>query len=197
MQNSGHELSWGHARDHLPFAAQVLQMGSRFVVAPFPRLPACSVLPAVYSQGLMSGQGIAGIIATVAEVIVKAAVPSTTPASQQTSALIYFLFSASTLVACIVTYVMLMRMPFTRYHLARSGAGIDGKARAPAAAAAADSAIARSKSVEIPASRRSLEDAEVGLLGGEANGACATLQLFHAHLCNAFRQTAPIAAALH
>lgn len=85
-----------------------------------------SMFPRVYAQGMMSGQGLAGITASVAAVVVKASISSATDASQQTAATIYFVFSAATLLACIGSYIYLMRMPFTHYYLKRSGSTAPG-----------------------------------------------------------------------
>jgi Nucleoside transporter len=93
-------------------------------------VPSRSMFPAVYAQGLMSGQGVAGILASVAAIIVKAAIPDTDDDSQKTAAIVYFVFSASTLAACIASYIVLMRMPFTQYHLNKAGASTTARADA-------------------------------------------------------------------
>lgn len=87
-----------------------------------PPLHPCSSLPPKYAGGLLTGQGLAGILASVAEVIVKASIPSGAGASgNQAAAVVYFLFAAATLGLCIAGYVVLVRMPWTQYYMRRSG----------------------------------------------------------------------------
>lgn len=96
------------------------------------------MFPAVYAQGLMSGQGVAGILASVAEIIVKASIPANNGDDndgQKTAAIIYFVFSASTLAACIGSYIVLMRMPFTQFHLNKANGATSGVSKAARAAA--------------------------------------------------------------
>lgn len=81
-----------------------------------------SSLPPKYAGGILTGQGLAGILASVAEVIVKASIPTGAGASgNQTAAVVYFLFAAATLGLCIAGYVVLVRMPWTQYYMRRSG----------------------------------------------------------------------------
>ena len=85
-----------------------------------------SVLPELYSQGVMLGMGLAGVLASLAQIGVQVVFPGDDLATQQAAARWYFSFAAALMVACAVSYVVLERMPFTRYYLARA-AGAPGE----------------------------------------------------------------------
>lgn len=71
----------------------------------------------------------------MAEVIVKASIPSGSGSSgNQTAAVVYFLFAAATLGLCIAGYVVLVRMPFTQYYMRRSGTPTTGSSTKSTAA---------------------------------------------------------------
>ena len=76
-----------------------------------------SQLPGIYSQGVMAGQGVAGIMASVLRIVTKASLPG----KGRESATIYFMLAASSIVACIAGFIFLVRMDFTKYYLRRSG----------------------------------------------------------------------------
>jgi equilibrative nucleoside transporter 1/2/3 len=63
----------------------------------------------------MAGQGLAGIGAGVLQMTFMATLPD----SFQTAATIYFMVAAAITFACIVTYALMIRMPFTKHHMAR------------------------------------------------------------------------------
>ena len=92
-----------------------------------------SVLPALFSQGVMFGMGLAGVLASVVQLGVQTAYPSDTLDTQQAAARIYYGFAAAVMVACAASFVALMRMPMTRYYMAR--AAVAGGPAAPVAPA--------------------------------------------------------------
>lgn len=75
-----------------------------------------SLFPPVYAQAIMFGQGIAGVVSGVAELLVMAFVKDT-----RTAAIAYFVFAAACLALCAASYIYLERSPFTQHYLARSG----------------------------------------------------------------------------
>lgn len=79
-----------------------------------------SVLPEVYSQGVMLGMGLAGVLASLAQIGVQAAFPGDDVDTQKAAARWYFGLAAALMVACAASYIVLERMPFTRYYLARA-----------------------------------------------------------------------------
>lgn len=83
-----------------------------------------SMLPVVFSQGLMSGQGVAGVTAGIAAIVIKATMPD----DANTAAMVYFVAAGATLALAAGSYVVMMRLPFMKHHMAKA-------ARATAAAA--------------------------------------------------------------
>ena len=65
----------------------------------------------------MAGNGLAGIGVVVARIITKATLPDT-DSGATTSAIIYFSMGCATLILCIFAYMVLLRLPFTQYHVA-------------------------------------------------------------------------------
>lgn len=76
-----------------------------------------SQFPPIFNQAMMAGQGIAGIVASVLRIITKGSLDS----KLTDSALLYFALVTVVMVACIVFYVSLLRMDFTKRILALSG----------------------------------------------------------------------------
>lgn len=77
-------------------------------------------LPAEYTQAVMSGNGVAGLGVSLLRIVTKASFPSSHQGVRRSS-LIFFAISAFTTFLCAVGYVYLVRLPFTRYYMERSG----------------------------------------------------------------------------
>ena len=75
-------------------------------------------MPPVYSQALMGGNGIAGVIVAVIRIVTYAAMPSDT----EKSSMIYFMCSGGVVFLCILCFFILLRMPFTRYYITQNPA---------------------------------------------------------------------------
>ncbi len=87
-----------------------------------------SLFPKVFNQALMTGQGVAGILAGILRISTKAAMPN----AKRESAILYFGIASAFMVLCTVSYLLLLRMPFTRYHLDRNAAATPTPQRKPA-----------------------------------------------------------------
>ena len=77
-----------------------------------------SQFPPLFSQAIMAGQGVAGIIASFGRIIFKAVLPG----AVRLSAVLYFEVGCATLILCTLGYMYLVGMPFAKYHLSRSRA---------------------------------------------------------------------------
>ena len=82
-------------------------------------LPHCSMFPPVFNQGVMFGQGLAGILACVLNIIVMLALGGTT----YKAAVVYYALAALAIVGCLVSYLVMLRRPFTKYWIAKSLSG--------------------------------------------------------------------------
>jgi len=87
-----------------------------------------SLFPKVFNQALMTGQGVAGILAGILRISTKAAMPD----KQRESAILYFGIASAFMVLCTVSYLLLLRMPFTQYHLDRNALATPTPKRKPA-----------------------------------------------------------------
>ena len=76
-----------------------------------------SQFPPIFNQSLMAGQGIAGIVASVLRIFTKGVMNT----ELTNSALLYFALVTVVMTACIIGYVVLLRMPFTKRILAHAG----------------------------------------------------------------------------
>jgi hypothetical protein len=76
-----------------------------------------SQYPPIYNQSLMAGQGVAGILASVLRIITKGSMNDDLTGS----ALVYFALVTVVMTACIVCYILMLRMPFTKRILAHAG----------------------------------------------------------------------------
>lgn len=79
-------------------------------------------LPAMYTQAVMSGQGFAGLIVATLNLVTTAGSSSSnsrppTYASLRGSTLLYFSISTGVVVLCLLTYLLLERLPFARFHM--------------------------------------------------------------------------------
>lgn len=80
----------------------------------------CSQFPSIFNQGMMSGQGVAGIIASLSSILVMAVSAGSSNSgndTQKISAIVYFIFAALLLLACAVFYVLLLRNKFAQQYL--------------------------------------------------------------------------------
>lgn len=74
----------------------------------------------------MAGQGLAGIVASVLRIFTKGSMNS----DLSDSALLYFALVTVVMIACIVGYIQLLRMPFTIRILAHTGHSVSKKSDA-------------------------------------------------------------------
>jgi equilibrative nucleoside transporter 1/2/3 len=75
-----------------------------------------SIFPPTYITAVMSGNGVAGIIAGGLRCITKGSLPN----DLEASSMIYFALSGFILFMCIVGYFVLLRLPITKYYLAHA-----------------------------------------------------------------------------
>ena len=129
----GHRVSFT-ARIAGSLAAQVVQMVAMPLLAPtsmwvtlaimFTNGLATAVLqssafgfssqfPPIFNQALMVGQGVSGVVACVANMVVQLVLPD----AKKLAALVYFAATALCLAGCIASYLYLLRMPFAQYHI--------------------------------------------------------------------------------
>lgn len=92
-----------------------------------------AVMPPVYTGAVMNGQGMAGLTVSLASmftIIATApedtctddnAVEDSCDYSLDYSALAYFMIATFALLTCVVVFEILCKLPFTHFHLARSG----------------------------------------------------------------------------
>ncbi|EFA78047.1 equilibrative nucleoside transporter family protein [Heterostelium album PN500] len=72
-----------------------------------------ALFPSSYTGGVMSGCGIAGIIASILRIITKVAMPSTK--DNEKTSFLYFFLGGGVLLLCFVAYQILLRLAFTRH----------------------------------------------------------------------------------
>lgn len=75
-----------------------------------------SLFPPLYAQAIQNGNGIAGVIASLLRIVTKASLPETTE-GLRVSTHIYFIISAFIMLLCLLSYCVLVRLPFAKYHL--------------------------------------------------------------------------------
>lgn len=78
------------------------------------------MLPPQYTTAVMGGQGAAGLIVSIIRVITKLTLESGDDPSIPTltlSASIYFFLSCSVVIACFITFIILLRLPFVKYYM--------------------------------------------------------------------------------
>ena len=76
-----------------------------------------SHFPPIYNQAIMGGQGWAGVIACASQIIVLASSASSSDdnsSSNTTAAIAYFVFAALVMIGCAVSYIFLLRIPYSR-----------------------------------------------------------------------------------
>jgi len=87
----------------------------------------------MFNQGIMFGQGVAGILACVMNVIVVLIYGGGT---SFTAVVVYYIIAALSIVVCLVSYLVMLRRPFTAYWIAKAagqkpGSELDGAERIP------------------------------------------------------------------
>ena len=107
-----------------------------------------SILPPVYTQALMAGNGIAGVVILILSILTSVVYqcnPQNTTglanytictdqlANKRSSAYIYFALGGVILVICTILYLWIVRQPFTQYHMdnADMGAGSSNSPTSP------------------------------------------------------------------
>ncbi|EGC30817.1 hypothetical protein DICPUDRAFT_99412 [Dictyostelium purpureum] len=75
-----------------------------------------ALFPGDYTGAVMSGNGVAGIIASVFSIITTASV-SNTPEGFKKSSYIFFFLAAGVMILCLLCFVLLLQLPFTKYFL--------------------------------------------------------------------------------
>lgn len=74
------------------------------------------LLPSRYTQAIMSGNGIAGLVVCGLRMLTKVSYKND-PSGIQTSAILYFSICASITFLCVVGYMVLVHLPITKYHV--------------------------------------------------------------------------------
>ncbi|KAG2386256.1 hypothetical protein C9374_002702 [Naegleria lovaniensis] len=79
------------------------------------------MLPSSYITAVMSGNGVAGVACSFLRIVTKLTIEQNRKhvpiLIMTTSAAVYFFVCALVILACIVTFFIVMRMPFTQYYL--------------------------------------------------------------------------------
>ena len=75
-----------------------------------------SMFPPAYNQAVMFGQGVSGVVACVANIVVQAALPNSVDASAK----VYFGASAASIAACLLTFLYILRLDFTQYFVRKA-----------------------------------------------------------------------------
>eukprot|EP01102_Stenamoeba_stenopodia_P023111 TRINITY_DN9853_c0_g1_i1.p1 TRINITY_DN9853_c0_g1~~TRINITY_DN9853_c0_g1_i1.p1 ORF type:complete len:505 (+),score=92.51 TRINITY_DN9853_c0_g1_i1:27-1517(+) len=75
-----------------------------------------AIFPPVYVQGLMNGNGLAGITVSICRIITKVSVPATEQ-GERISTRIFFLSFAVVMIVCVATFFMLQKRKITIYYL--------------------------------------------------------------------------------
>ncbi|KAF2070178.1 hypothetical protein CYY_008505 [Polysphondylium violaceum] len=75
------------------------------------------LFPMEYTGAVMSGNGVAGIIASLLRIITKVSVPDNSSGAKESSFLFFFL-AAGVLVFCFLCFILLLNLPITKYYLA-------------------------------------------------------------------------------
>lgn len=89
------------------------------------------MLPPIYIQAVMSGNGLAGITTSIIRVITKVTLESKKPVTLETlnlSAAIYFFVSAAVIIVCIVSYFIMVRTGFAAHFLGTGALSEEEKA---------------------------------------------------------------------
>jgi len=80
-----------------------------------------ALFPPKYSTAIMSGNGVAGILSSALRIITKVAEPDTKAGLQQ-SGVLYFSLGAGIIFICLISYLVLRRLPIAIYHLTKFNA---------------------------------------------------------------------------
>jgi equilibrative nucleoside transporter 1/2/3 len=83
-----------------------------------------AMLPPIMAHAAMAGQGVAGLVASVAQII-----SLLSSGNETTTAGAYFGFAAGLSALCAAVYVWLIWHPYTEYHIAISARSAEGLAR--------------------------------------------------------------------
>ncbi|KAN0014522.1 hypothetical protein ACTFIU_000840 [Dictyostelium citrinum] len=76
-----------------------------------------ALFPGEYTGAVMSGNGVAGMIAMALQIITKVSVPATAHGNQE-SGLIFFFLAGGVLIICLLCFLVLLQLPITKYYLA-------------------------------------------------------------------------------
>jgi len=74
------------------------------------------LFPMEYTGAVMSGNGVAGIIASLLRIITKVSVPDNDAGVKESSFLFFFL-AAGVLIFCFLCFILLLNLPITKYYL--------------------------------------------------------------------------------
>ena len=74
------------------------------------------MLPPKFTQAIMSGNAVAGLVVSAARIITKAAFPDDVDGLKK-SAMVYFALSAFTTTMCVLGYMAMLKLPFTKHYL--------------------------------------------------------------------------------
>jgi len=75
-----------------------------------------ALFPPQYMGGMMSGCGVAGVVAILLRVITKVGMPAT-PEGLEASGKLFFMLAAGIIVVCGVAFYLLLRLPVTQHNL--------------------------------------------------------------------------------
>ncbi|KYQ93369.1 equilibrative nucleoside transporter (ENT) family protein [Tieghemostelium lacteum] len=76
-----------------------------------------ALFPGEYTGAVMSGNGVAGVIASLLRIITKVSY-SDSPSALKSSSFLYFFLGGGLLVICFLCFIVLLQLPITKYYLA-------------------------------------------------------------------------------
>lgn len=88
-----------------------------------------SKLPPLYTQAVMSGQGVAGIGVCLLRILTKFMYPPT-PSGIASGTMVFIFISAAISLVSVIAYAVAIRQPFTRHHLSESAPSSPSQSRA-------------------------------------------------------------------
>lgn len=79
-----------------------------------------AILPPIMAQAAMGGQGWAGVVSSLIQVLIMAVGESTGQADPQKSAIALFVFAALMLLACGLCFLWLYKQPYTQHYISKA-----------------------------------------------------------------------------
>jgi len=75
-----------------------------------------AMFPPTYTTAIMIGQGLGGVVVGLLRLVTKAAIPD----DVSVSTFLYFMVAAALMLACLIGYFVLIRLPYARFHMRKA-----------------------------------------------------------------------------